>query len=59
MLDGFGWRAPCGGDDVACLVEVRAEEGRFPALDRFLEWFCQRERAFEWGKLVLTSASFV
>lgn len=59
MLDGFGWRSPGRGDDVACLVEVRAEQGRFPTLDRFLEWFCQCGRTFERSKLVLTSASFV
>lgn len=39
VLDGFGWCAAGGGDDVAGLVEVGAEEGGFPALDRFLETF--------------------
>jgi hypothetical protein len=41
VLDCFGWCAASGGDDVAGLVEVGAEEGRFPALDRFLEIFRQ------------------
>lgn len=41
MLDRFLRRAAGCGDDVACLVEVRAEERCFPCLDCFLECFDQ------------------
>lgn len=60
MLDGLRRGAAGGGHDVAGLVEVGAEEGRFPAADCFL-WvrisfcflFCWR-----WESS-LTSASLV
>jgi hypothetical protein len=41
MLDGFVWGSACGGDDVSGLMEVGAEQRRFPALDCFLELFGQ------------------
>lgn len=43
MLDSFGWRSAGCGDDVARLMEVRTEQRRLPALDRFLKSISQRD----------------
>jgi hypothetical protein len=60
MLDGFVWRPSGGGNDVPGLMEVGAEQRRFPALDCFLELFGQLAcRSSFYDKVILTSASFV
>jgi hypothetical protein len=61
MLHGFVWRSTGGGDDVPGLMEVGAEQRRFPALDCLLELFGQRESLvlFFDVNVFFTSASLV